>query len=129
MLSEAEVLALVDTPNTRTPLGLRDRAAIELLYATGLGCSELVGLALGAVNLDERYVVCLGKGGRERAVPMGEPAARALAEYLERGRPQLRSRGTGREIFLNHRGNRMSRAGVWDLLRRARPAGPALVGR
>jgi integrase/recombinase XerD len=118
VLSESEVESLLDAPDLNTPLGLRDRAVIELLYATGLRVSELVALEPGALNLEERYVVCLGKGGRERALPMGEPAASAVAEYLERARPELRHRRAARQVFLNHRGRHMTRAGVWDLLRR-----------
>ena len=117
VLGEEEVEALIDAAGSEQPLGLRDRAIVELFYATGLRVSELTSLELPALHLDERYIVCTGKGNRERAVPMGEPAVRAMREYLERARPQLARPGAGSTVFLNHRGRPMTRAGVFDRLR------------
>lgn len=101
--------------------GLRDRALLELLYATGLRISEAVGLDLDACSLEGRYVRVLGKGGRERLVPMGEPARRWLSVYLERGRPRLArpGRGSDHAVFLGARGGRLGRQAAWAIVRAA----------
>ncbi|MGD8395489.1 MAG: site-specific tyrosine recombinase XerD [Candidatus Eiseniibacteriota bacterium] len=118
VLGEEEIQRLLAAPDTKRPLGLRDRAILELLYASGLRVSELVALEPAGLDLEERFVRCLGKGGRERAVPIGRAATMAALEYLERARPLLARRRAARQVFLNHRGGPMTRAGVWDLLRR-----------
>jgi integrase/recombinase XerD len=98
------------------PLPLRDRALLELGYASGLRASELVGLDLESVDLDERIVVVLGKGSKQRMVPFGGAAARALVRYLEGGRPALtRARGES-ALFVNRFGRRLSRMGLWKVL-------------
>jgi integrase/recombinase XerD len=98
------------------PLSLRDRALLELAYASGLRASELVGLDLESVDLDERLVVVVGKGSKQRMVPFGGAAARALVRYLEGGRPALtRARGEA-ALFVNRFGRRLSRMGLWKVL-------------
>src|SRR6202011_1214184 len=92
-LSEAQISALLDAPNPETTLGLRDRAMLETLYATGLRVSELVGLKLGQVSFDMGVVRVLGKGGKERLVPLGEEALDWLKRYLATGRPGLAGKG------------------------------------
>jgi len=122
VLSVEEVSRLLAQPDLRTPEGLRDRAALELLYGSGLRVSELVGLDVDHVDLDAELVRVVGKGGRERVVPLGSHAVRALDAYLRLGRPRLaRSDGA---LFVNRWGRRLSRQWVWTLLRRyARAAG------
>jgi integrase/recombinase XerD len=123
-LSRADAAALVETAGTETPRGLRDRALLELLYGAGLRASEVVGLRPGDLDLHGQFLLCQGKGSRQRLVPLGGAARRALAAYLERGRPALlRSADPGR-LFLNHHGRALSRQGLWTLVRgHARRAG------
>jgi integrase/recombinase XerD len=125
-LAIEEVERLLAQPQGEGPLALRDRALLELAYASGLRVSELVGLRRPELDLAGRTVRCMGKGRRERAVPFGQHAARALALYLERARPLL-ERGKGRDaVFLNARGTRLSRMGFWKILHGyARQAGLA----
>lgn len=116
VLPEAEVAVLVESPNSSAPLALRDRAFLELLYSSGLRVSELVGLDLSSLDLAEGLVRVVGKGGKERVVPVGSPARQALARWLEDGRPQLHSRPegsrAGQAVFLNCRGGRLSTRSV-----------------
>jgi len=123
-LSSAEVESLLAVPDSGSVLGQRDRAMLELLYATGLRVSELVELELRQVHLDAGYVVVRGKGDKERLVPMGDLAAEALKAYLEEGRVALLKKTFRREVFLNRRGQSLSRQGVWKIIRNyARRAG------
>ncbi|KOR95122.1 site-specific tyrosine recombinase XerD [Geobacillus stearothermophilus] len=126
VLSVEEVEALLAAPQVSTPFGLRDKAMLELLYATGMRVSELVQLNLSDVHLTMGFVRCYGKGRKERIVPIGRMAIEALAHYLERGRPQLvnlRRRAT-EALFLNHYGQRLTRQGFWKILKRlAKEAG------
>ncbi|ADU51258.1 tyrosine recombinase XerD subunit [Thermaerobacter marianensis DSM 12885] len=119
VMSVAEVERMLEVPQPPSPAGLRDRAVLELLYATGLRVSELVGLDLDDLLLDHGLLRCRGKGGKERVVPVAPPAVEATRIYLERGRPHLCRRPSQRALFLNHRGGRLSRQWVWHLLRRA----------
>ena len=117
-LSPAQVEALLEDPDTGTPYGLRDRAILELLYATGLRASELVGLRPGDLDLDLGLLRCMGKGRKERLVPMGRVACRWVAKYLDGARGTL-ARGRGAAyLFLNNRGQRLSRMGLWLVVRR-----------
>lgn len=118
VLSASEVDILLERPDTEQPLGLRDKAMLELLYATGLRVSELTDLQLHQVEADAGYLTILGKGDKERLVPMGEPAAEALRSYLEDGRSRLLKGDRHiQELFLNHRGQRLSRQGVWKIIK------------
>jgi integrase/recombinase XerD len=117
VLAAAEVEALLNQPDVRVPLGLRDKAMFELMYATGLRVSELTGLQLGQVHLEPGYLVVLGKGDKERLTPMGEYAADALRAYLQYGRPRLIRDRTPSEVFLNHRGRKLTRQGFWKLIK------------
>jgi integrase/recombinase XerD len=117
-LSLEQVDALLGAPDVETPRGLRDRALIEVLYATGLRVSELVGLRVGDVHLDQGYVQCVGKGDKERLVPLGETAAGWVRRYLADGRPRLAVGREGPWLFVNARGGgRLSRSGFWKLLK------------
>jgi integrase/recombinase XerD len=111
-LSEADVEALLAAPDAATPLGLRDRAMLETLYATGLRVSELVALKTFEVNLEAGVVRVIGKGSKERLVPMGEEAVHWISTYL-----QQRKAG-GNALFLTSRGAGMTRQAFWHLIRR-----------
>ena len=115
-LSGEEIDTLLASPDTNTTLGLRDRAMIETLYATGLRVSELVGLTVDRVRLDPGFVRVLGKGRKERLVPLGDSAISWLDSYLHQARPELNRRRLP-ELFLNHRGGGLTRQGFWKILR------------
>jgi integrase/recombinase XerD len=123
-LSEAEVTMLLDSVVGVEPADRRDRAVLETLYASGMRISELVGLSLGAVDLDQCLVRVFGKGAKERIVPIGQAARRALSEWLSpagRGAlepPRWARRGDAEAVFLNRRGGRLSRQGAWGIVRR-----------
>ena len=115
-LSKANAQALVEAAGGDGPRPLRDRALLELLYGSGLRASELVGLRPGDLDLHAQFLVCRGKGDRQRLVPVGGEARRALAAYLERGRPPL-IRGTDPgTVFVNRRGGALSRQGLWTIV-------------
>ncbi|HKI06103.1 MAG TPA: site-specific tyrosine recombinase XerD [Thermoanaerobaculia bacterium] len=116
VLSESEIEALLATPDVATPLGLRDRAMLELLYATGLRVSELVGLQLPQLRLDVGFLVAFGKGSKERVVPVGEQAEHWTRRYLRDVRPGLAA-GRHLSVFVNKDGEGMSRVGFWKNLR------------
>jgi integrase/recombinase XerD len=116
-LSPGEAERLIEAASGTTPRDLRDRALVELLYGAGLRVSEAVGLERGGVDLDERLVRSIGKGGKERIVPLGRNAADALRRYLSRGRPFLDRRHVP-ELFLNAQGGALTRAGAFLILRR-----------
>ncbi|MCE5242962.1 MAG: site-specific tyrosine recombinase XerD [Syntrophobacteraceae bacterium] len=119
VLPQSEVESLLSMPDTSRPLGLRDKAMLELLYATGLRITELAELQLRQVHLDAGYVVVRGKGDKERLVPMGEWASDALKDYLEKGRTLFAARGAGPgpEVFLNRAGKGLSRQGLWKIIK------------
>jgi integrase/recombinase XerD len=116
-LSPAEAERLIEAANGTTPRALRDSAIVELLYGAGLRVGELVSLDKSSVDLDERLVRALGKGSKERVVPVGRRAVDALRRYLSRGRPYLDTRHRP-ELFLNAKGGPLTRAGVFLILRR-----------
>jgi len=116
-LSPVEVERLIEAANGVAPRDLRDRALVELLYGAGLRVSEAVGLERPGIDLESRIVRCLGKGDKERIVPIGRQAAAALTRYLARGRPFLERRPRP-ELFLNARGGVLTRAGAFLILRR-----------
>ena len=116
-LSPGEAERLVDAAAGTTPRALRDHALVELLYGAGLRVSEAVGLERGGVDLDERLVRTVGKGGKERVVPIGRSAVDALRRYLARGRPFLDRRHRS-ELFLNAQGGGLTRAGAFLILRK-----------
>ncbi len=123
-LSEAEVDKLMTVPLPDTPLGLRDRALLEVLYASGLRAGEIVGLRLENYLREERLLRVIGKGNRERLVPVGEKALTAIDRWLERGRPLLVKPKTGGELFLGEHGWRLTTARIWQIVQEmARLAG------
>jgi site-specific recombinase XerD len=116
-LSPSEAERLVEVATGTTPRAMRDRALVELLYGAGLRVSEAVGLVKASVDLEGRLVRVVGKGGKERLVPLGRPAAEALRRYMALGRPHLDRRHRP-DLFLNARGGALTRAGVFLILRR-----------
>ena len=116
-LSLGEVERLIDAANGTTPRSFRDRALVELLYGAGLRVSEAVGLERGGVDLEARTVRCVGKGDKERVVPLGSQAVESLRRYLARGRPFL-DRRHGPALFLNAQGGPLTRGGAFLILRR-----------
>jgi integrase/recombinase XerD len=121
-LTPAQVEALLATPDVGTPVGLRDRAVLEVMYATGLRASELTGLTIEGVDLELGIVRVLGKGRKERLVPLGREARRWVKRYAAEVREGLaRARGEGRPspiLFLSRRGGRLTPSGLWGLVRR-----------
>ncbi len=117
-LSIEEVDTLIAQPDVSTPLGIRDRAMIELLYATGLRVSELVSVRQADLHLEEHYLTCIGKGSKERLVPIGEPATDWIRTYQSTARRELLKGRASPRLFLNARGGALSRVGFWKLLKR-----------
>jgi integrase/recombinase XerD len=115
-LSETEVAALLAAADPSTPAGLRDRAMLELLYATGLRVSELVGLRLAQLRLDGGYLVAFGKGSKERIVPVGEVAERIVRRWLAEGRPLL-ARGRHEAVFVGRGGRAMTPQRFWQIVK------------
>jgi integrase/recombinase XerD len=118
VLAPSEVERLLSQPDTAHHRGLRDRAMLELLYATGLRVSELVALRVSSVNLEAGHLRTVGKGSKERMVPIGAKALEALNHYLLDGRPHLLGSKTSSFLFLNPRGKPLSRQGFWKMIKR-----------
>jgi integrase/recombinase XerD len=128
VLTRGEVGRLLSQPRGTEPQALRDRALLELMYASGLRASEAIGLELGDIDLDERVLRARGKGSKERIVPMGQAAMRAVRIYLERGRPKLVKDRPEPYLFVNFRGGRLTRQGLYKIVRR-HAAGAGLADR
>ncbi len=123
-LTPDQIESLLNIPDSSKPLGQRDKAIFELLYACGLRVSELADLQLRQIFLQPGYLSILGKGEKERLVPMGELAAESLRTYLESGRLKLLKKGAVPEVFINSRGEGISRQGIWKIIKlNARKAG------
>lgn len=123
-LTQSDLSRVMDGPFVSGPLGLRDRAMLEVLYGCGLRVSELTGLRLENVMIEQGSLRVIGKGNKERVVPISGIAATRLAEYLSTGRPALVGSRTGGEVFLNRRGTKLTTARVWGIVREvARTAG------
>jgi integrase/recombinase XerD len=123
-LSESEMARLLAAPVASDPLALRDRALLELFYSSGLRVSELAGLMLQQIDLDQGFIRVFGKGSKERVVPVGSKARDALTVYLSAGRPHLVRPQTRSHFFLNHRGGGISRVALWMIVKKhARRAG------
>lgn len=117
VLDLSEVERLIEAPDLKKTQGIRDRAILELMYATGMRVSEVSGLKLADVNSDVGFVRCLGKGRKERLIPLGKKALEALARYLEKVRPLDARKGAAIELFLNRSGKRLSRISIWKLVK------------
>jgi len=116
-LSLDEVDILIAQPDVTTPLGLRDRAMIELLYATGLRVTELVSVRLADLHLAEHYLTCIGKGSKERLVPIGEQATDLIRKYQSTARKALLKGRASPRLFVNARGGPLTRVGFWKILK------------
>jgi len=127
-LSIEEVDKLLEAHDTSTPAGLRDKAMLELLYATGMRVSELVSLRQDNLDLNLGVLRCLGKGGKERLIPVGKAALRAVESYVQRGRGSFLKKPGAPYLFLNHRGDRLSRVGFWKILRRCGRRAGVVIG-
>jgi integrase/recombinase XerD len=117
-LTEAQVEALLGSPVIETPLGLRDRAMLELLYACGLRVSELVSLKIVYVSLADHALRVTGKGSKERVVPFGEVAAQWIARYLKEARPEILSGQQSDDLFVTSRGSAMTREAFWHIIKK-----------
>lgn len=119
VLSMEEVETLLETPKGTGHFGLRDKAMLEILYATGIRVSELIGLNLDDLHLNMGFLRCIGKGNKERIIPVGRTATEALERYLEAGRTKFpRQKSREDALFLNHQGNRLTRQGFWKILKK-----------
>lgn len=118
ILSIEEIEELLEAPNRSKPQGIRDRAMLELLYASGMRISECISLSIEDVHLTMGFVRCYGKGGKERIIPLGRSALGAVAEYLREGRPKLAKKEVRTDaLFINQRGIGLTRQGFWKLLK------------
>ena len=115
VLTKEEIASMIDSISTDTPLGLRNKAILETLYASGLRISELVHLKTSDIHLREQYITVIGKGNKERMVPLGQMAVVALRNYMEKGRPHLSKKG-GNILFYNYQGNEISRQSLYKLI-------------
>lgn len=118
VLSVNEINTLLNRPHGNTPGGLRDKAMLEIMYASGIRVSELVGLNISDVNLEEGFLRCLGKGGKERLVPIGNIAVQHLEAYILGGRGRLLKGKPSSALFLNRMGNRLTRQGFWKIIKK-----------
>ncbi len=117
ILNEYEIELLLNQPSDSTPIGIRDRAMIELLYATGVRVSELVHLKITDVDLSGRYIKVRGKGAKERFIPISEKAVSVLKEYIDKARAKFDKKKGSPYLFLNNRGLPFSRQGFWKMLK------------
>ncbi|MCL2337107.1 MAG: site-specific tyrosine recombinase XerD [Firmicutes bacterium] len=126
VLTQEEAARLLEQPKVSNVPGIRDKAMLELMYATGMRVSELLSLDISHVDCDRGYVRCMGKGSRERIIPVGSTAVWWTAEYLRRSRPKIKTDATQKALFLNLRGKRLTRQGFWKILKKyAQAAGIA----
>lgn len=118
VLTITEVEALLSAPQLNTPLGKRDKAMLELLYATGIRVSELVSLKETDVNLSMGFLRCLGKGSKERIIPLGNTALKYIKDFIDKGRASLTKNPREEALFLNHHGRSLSRQGFWKIIKK-----------
>jgi integrase/recombinase XerD len=116
LLSVDQVRLLLDQPDTKTPMGLRDKAMLELLYGAGMRVSELLDLKPDDIRFEMGYLRCIGKGSKERLVPVGRSALGAVQQYLRHGRPKLLNHRVSPFLFVNRAGSRLGRVGFWKIL-------------
>ena len=117
-LIEIDVDKILEAPNTDSPMGIRDRAMLEVLYGSGLRVSELVSIRMNQINLSEGVIRVVGKGSKERVIPIGEPARDWVGKYLEISRPVILGRGISDTLFVTNRHQGMSRQAFWNLIRK-----------
>ena len=118
VLSVDEVTRLIQSPDIRSWIGIRDKAALELMYATGMRVSEMVELGTGTLNLDVGFIKCKGKGDKERMVPIGSEARNAVSRYVEKVRPSLLKSKNDSHLFLTRLGKKVSRQSFWKMMKK-----------
>lgn len=118
VLTVEQVQAVLDKPRGQTPLILRDKAMLEVLYGAGIRVSELVSLGIGDIDFEQGYVTCFGKGSKERLIPLGSYALKALEVYIDQARPKLVRNRITSELFVNSRGTRITRQGCWLVVKK-----------
>jgi len=118
VLSFQDMEVLLEQPKTKETIGIRDKAMLELLYATGIRVSELVHLNISNLNIKMGFVRCEGKGSKERMIPLGTLAIRSLQEYLQNGRSRLVKQVEEKALFINQHGKRLTRQGFWKILKK-----------
>ncbi|MCW3490242.1 site-specific tyrosine recombinase XerD [Dethiobacter alkaliphilus] len=118
VLTPQEMDLLLEQPDQTQVTGIRDKAMLEVIYATGIRVSELMSLDIGDVNLDAGFIRCLGKGSKERIIPLGSVAIRNVGRYLNEGRPKLVRQAGEAALFVNQHGNRLTRQGFWKILKK-----------
>ncbi|EEG78297.1 site-specific tyrosine recombinase XerD [Dethiobacter alkaliphilus] len=118
VLTPQEMDLLLEQPDQTQVTGIRDKAMLEVIYATGIRVSELMSLDIGDVNLDAGFIRCLGKGSKERIIPLGSVAIRNVGRYLNEGRPKLVRQAGEASLFVNQHGNRLTRQGFWKILKK-----------
>jgi integrase/recombinase XerD len=118
VLNIAEVTKLLQAPDIRSWMGIRDRAALELMYATGMRVSEMVELSTGTLNLDVGFIKCRGKGDKERMVPIGSESRNAISRYMEKVRPSLLKGKNDSHLFLTRLGKKVSRQSFWKMMKK-----------
>lgn len=118
VLSAGEVDKLLNAPDTRNWMGIRDKAALELIYATGMRVSEMVDLTTDGLNLDVGFIRCKGKGNKERIVPVGKAARNSISRYMERVRPRLLKQKDDAHLFLTRLGRKVSRQSFWKMIKK-----------
>lgn len=118
VMSLREVDRLIAAPDVSTPSGLRDKAMLEVLYATGVRVSELISLTLHQINLEMGYILCVGKGSKERLIPLGSEAILFVKQYLERARGKLIKNPSVPYLFLTRLGNKFTRQGFWKIVKK-----------
>ncbi|MBI4744670.1 MAG: site-specific tyrosine recombinase XerD [Actinobacteria bacterium] len=118
VLTVEEVEKILKRPKEQTEIGKRDKAILEILYASGMRISELIALDIGDINFTNKIVRCFGKGSKERFVPIGSYALEALDDYIKKGRPKLVNKYKESALFLNARGKRLTRQGCWKIIKK-----------
>ena len=118
VLSVQQVELLLKQPNINLPAGLRDKAMLELLYATGIRVSELITINVNDVNLELGYIKCFGRGAKERVVPLGSISSKCVSQYLRKGRTALVRSKQEEAMFVNHHGRRLTRQGFWKIIKK-----------
>ena len=118
VLNTQEVKKLLSQPDTSNPLGIRDKSMLELLYATGMRVSELISLSIEDVNLETGFLRCMGKGSKERIIPVSSIALKCLQEYILTAREKLLMGKKTKVLFLNRQGNPITRQGFWKIIKR-----------
>ncbi len=118
VLSTSEIEKLLNQPDTGHASGLRDKAMLEVIYATGLRVTELCSLDQQDINLEMGFLRCFGKGSKERIVPLGSLAIESVTAYLQRGRAKILKKAQEKALFLNHHGRRLTRQGFWKIIKK-----------